>query len=77
MRYHEIASGMPVPLFSEEQELLDRIGDKGIANDALDERDQEVARQMVSRGLLDRFRPDGKAEFYRPSTINDIWRDRS
>lgn len=76
MRFHEISSGMPLPVFSEEQELLDRMGDKGLAKTDLDERDQEVARLMVSRGLLDIINAGGAKEFYRPSTIKDIWRDR-
>lgn len=76
MRFHEIASGIPLPVFSEEQELLDRMTDKGMARKDLDERDQEVARLMVSRGVLEVTHIGSAKEHYRPSTVRDIWRDR-
>jgi hypothetical protein len=54
MRYHEIASGMRVPVSAEEQQVLDLSKDGVLKHDGLDERNQEVARTMVSRGLLNR-----------------------
>jgi len=77
MRYHEIASGMRMPVSAEEQALLNRIGEDGIAIDSLDEREHEVARLMVNRGLLTRFRDKEGALAYRNSSVKDIWRDRS
>jgi hypothetical protein len=74
MRYAEIASGMRVHVSSEEQELLDVIG-KEIAQDNLDERGEELARQMIARGLVNRFKKDDKI-FLRPNSMMDIWRDR-
>jgi hypothetical protein len=74
MRYHEIASGLRVPLSCEEQELIDRHGEP-IAKDTLDEREQEVARLMVSRGVLDQYPHDDRV-YYHLSSANDIWSDR-
>jgi hypothetical protein len=78
MRYHEIASGLRIPVYSEEQDLLDRIDPKKgmIAKDELpEERDQELARLMVSRGVLNQIVKDGKM-YYRQNSARDIWRER-
>ena len=72
MRYHEIASGLQVPLSCEEQELIDQHG-KTMAKDSLDEREREVARLMVSRGVLDQYPHDDQV-YYHLSSVNDIWR---
>jgi hypothetical protein len=74
MRYHEIASGLQVPLSCEEQELIDRHGEP-IDKDSLDERERELARLMVSRGVLDQY-PQDDHVYYHLSTPNDIWRSR-
>lgn len=63
MRYFEITSGMRLPVSKEEQDILDKVGDNGCAKSDFDERDQEVARRMVSRGLLRRITKDGKIKF--------------
>jgi hypothetical protein len=64
MRYFEITSGMRVPTSGEERAILDKVEDAGhIARDTLDEREAEVARRMVSRGLLVRLRVDDKVCF--------------
>ena len=75
MRYQEIASGLRVPLSCEEQELIDRANGGPIAKDLLDERGQELARLMVSRGVLEQYPSDGTV-YYHVSSANDIWRDR-
>lgn len=55
MRYFEISGGFRVPISSEEQQLLDEVKSAGrIEHDKLDERGQELARLMVSRGVLNR-----------------------
>lgn len=64
MRFHEIMGGIKIPVYNEEQMILDKIGDDSIANSELNEREQEVARKMVSRGLLNRFVSDGEILFY-------------
>lgn len=74
LRYHEISAGFQVPVYGEEQELLDKAGDD-LLKDDLDEREQEVARLMVSRGLLRQVKKDGQV-YYRPDSEKDIWRNR-
>lgn len=74
MRYYEIASGFRLPVSSEEQEFLNRASG-GLPKDELDERDEELARLMVSRGVLDHYMKDNRI-FYRPNSATDIWRDR-
>ena len=63
MRYFEITSGMRVPVSAEERALLNAAEQGAIVRDTLDERTAEVARQMVTRGLLVRLRVDGKVCF--------------
>jgi hypothetical protein len=78
MRYHEIASGMRVPISMEEHAVLTKISDHGTAAAALtDERDQEVACGLLRRGLLNSSRDSKGATVYTRSTINDIWLDRN
>ena len=75
MRYHEIASGIRVVVSSEQQEILDLIGDKTVPNNTMDERQREVARLMVSRGLLDRVKSDNVIAL-KVNSVKDVWRDR-
>lgn len=75
MRFHEISSGFRLPISNEEKEIMDFIASKErVEKSSLDERQQEVTRLMVSRGLLIRER-DGDEIFLRPNDLNDIWRD--
>jgi hypothetical protein len=73
MRYHEIASGLRLAVSCEEQELIDKTDGAPIDKGDLDEREQELARLMVSRGVLDQYPHDGRV-FYHLSSANDIWR---
>lgn len=74
MRFYEISSGFRIPLSNEEQEMMDYISSKKrIGKAELDERQQEVTRLMVSRGLLIREK-DGEEIFLRPNDLSDIWR---
>lgn len=75
MRYFEIAGGLRMPVNEEEQEMLTLIqeSEHSISDSNLDERQQEVARKMVSRGLLNRLQKDGKI-YYEPNGLPDIWR---
>lgn len=58
----------------EEQEILDLISnEKRIEKSKLDERQKEVARNMVTRGLLVREREDD-VTFLRTNSAADIWR---
>lgn len=72
MRWAEVAAGYRMPVSQEEQSILDR-AKEGVTEGELDERDQEVARKMVSRGLLRTQRKD-KSVVYRPDDASDIWR---
>ena len=56
MRYFEIAGGLRVPLSGEEQKVLSIVQDNegGVGKKEMDERQWEIGRQMVSRGLLRR-----------------------
>jgi hypothetical protein len=76
MRFFEIASGMRVPVSKEEQEIIDLIKSKGGSIEKAsidDERTKEVARKMVSRGVLKRSRIDDKTILSLDSA-SDIWR---
>ena len=77
MRYFEISSGFRVPMSNEEREIMSKVGIKGIREDELiDEREQEVARMMMMRGLLNKKRDkDGKL-VYRQNSVNDIFTGR-
>lgn len=77
MRYHEIASGIRLPVYSEEQELLDIFPDSGLLlqNKITDERQEELARLMVSRGLLRKIVKNDNI-YYKLNSATDIWKDR-
>lgn len=60
MRYFEITSGVRIPVSSEEQSIMDKAAGGDLLKSSLDERDQEVARRMVTRGLLNRTRDSDK-----------------
>jgi hypothetical protein len=74
MRFFEIASGLPVPVSEEEQQLLDLITEhQKIPGTALDERQLELARLMVSRGLLNRL-IESNCVYYCANGLLDLWR---
>lgn len=75
MRFFEISSGIRLPVNEEEQSLLDRaVEQRRIKRSELSEREQEVARLMVSRGLLNRVRTDEDGIIYKPNDMADLWR---
>lgn len=64
MRFYEIQSGVRMPASNEESDLIESILETGkLLNDDLDMRQQEVARKLVSRGLLERIFIDKKMYF--------------
>lgn len=73
MRYYEIASGYRIPVDNEEQDLLDAAGSTHLPEHDLDERQQQVASKMTSRGLLNR-REDERGVYYTANSLSDIWR---
>lgn len=72
MRYFEIAGGFRMQVSEEEQEILDAAGENILAEE-LDERSLEVARKMISKGLLIRFVDEGKV-YYAQNKLADIGR---
>jgi hypothetical protein len=55
MRYIELVSGWRIPISEEEQSLVNMISESdsgALANSSLDEVQQEIARLMVSRGVI-------------------------
>ena len=67
MRYQEIASAAKIAVScSEEQELLDKAKGEPFAKQDLDERERELARLMVSKGVLDQYLHDQQV-FYTTS----------
>ena len=73
MRYFEIQGGLRMPIDEEEMSLLEAARQEELADESLDERAQEVARHMVSRGLFNRLQKDGKL-YYSPNGLPDVWR---
>lgn len=64
MRYFEITSGVRIPISGEEAGILDKVKEAGhLANDTLNEREAEIARIMVSRGIIVCSRVDDKICF--------------
>lgn len=64
-RFTQVQSGINIPISQEEEEILD-ICKNSVYKSSLDERGQEVARRMVSRGILNRRKDDdGKIYFTR------------
>jgi hypothetical protein len=73
MRYFEIAGGFRVPASADEMAILSLAdGGNDIARNDLNDRQNEIARTMVSRGLLRRFKKD-EVTFFRPNA-DDTWR---
>lgn len=76
MRFREIRGGIRIPVSTEEQGLIDLIESQEgqfIKRSELDERQKEVARKMVSRGVLERTQQDGSL-YYVVSKLDDLWR---
>lgn len=76
MRFREIRGGIQIPVSGEEQDLIDLIESQEgnfIKRKELDERQREVARKMVSRGVLERTQRDGSL-YYVVSKLDDLWR---
>lgn len=74
MKFFEVTSGVRIPVSLEEQEILDRVDEGECLKGDLDERQQEVARQMVTRGLLKRTLNSDKRIVFRKNK-EDIRRD--
>lgn len=74
MAHFTNTSGIRIPISEEEKELLEMVGDSSLCKAELDERQQEVARLMVHRGILKRVTSHGKKIKFKKNKVN-IWRD--
>lgn len=64
MRFVEIVNGFLTPVNNEENVLLDHIqSNSPVSKESLNEREQELARNLTSRGVLIRFKIDDKLHF--------------
>jgi len=70
MKFIEIKGGWLQPVSNEENVLMERVkgASSPLPKSQLSEREQELARNLVSRGLLTRLRIDNKLCF----TVNDL-----
>ena len=70
MRFMEITGGLMVPVSNDEMLVLEMVrGHKGpLAKREMNEQQQELARRLVFRGVLDRTNIDGRT-FY---TYNEV-----
>jgi hypothetical protein len=79
MRIHELLNGLRTPLSNEESRLVKKIKnhceehDEPFFRATLDEREQEVAKNLVSRGVLTRTKKDGKI-CYKVCSASSVWR---
>lgn len=74
MRYCEVAGGLRIPVSSEENTLVEKIRKGGtMEKKKLDEREREVARKLVSRGVLNRKCADDGIK-YEVNDLQDVWR---
>jgi len=62
MRILTLNNGLSIMVGLDESHLLERLSDTTLKSE-LEERDQQLASQMVTRGLLNRTRKDGKIAF--------------
>ena len=74
MRYFEVMGGIRVPASVEETALIERIEANGaLTRKSLNERDRELARKLVSRGILNRVSIDEETNFIL-NGLKDLWR---
>jgi hypothetical protein len=77
MRFVEIQGNLLAPISNEEEIVLEKVSSTvdPYPKSKLDEREQELARQLVTRGILDRIRVDNCVCFVH-NEPSDVWRDR-
>jgi hypothetical protein len=75
MRFVEIRGGLRVPISNEELIVSEHIRNYGspLPRNKLDERQQELARQLVHRGVIARVLIDEKMH-YVYNELEDTWR---
>ena len=75
MKMHELSAGVRTPVSNEENLLMRKIyrHKNLMRRRRLDEREIELANQLVRRGVLTRTQKDGKL-YYSVDTSDPIWR---
>lgn len=63
MRFYELNSNIRVPASIEESDLIEKLKEQQIFNEELNYREQELARKLVSRGLIERVFIENKMTF--------------
>ena len=63
MRFYELTSNLRMPASIEESVLIERIKNEELFHDDLNYREQELARKLVSRGLLEYKIIDEKTKY--------------
>lgn len=76
MKFVEITGGLVVPISNEEMLVMERVKSNPtpLRRNELNERQNELARQLVFRGVLDRAKIDGHI-CYSYNDVIDMERD--
>lgn len=75
MKFRDVAGGLRIYISNEEDHLISKIEESGFASKtSLDEREQEVARKLVSRGVLNRLKNDNGI-MYLVNSMQELVRD--
>jgi hypothetical protein len=75
MKIIEVIGGMRIPVYNFENALFEKIKEKnGLGKSQLSEREQEIARNMLSRGILKRAKR-GDQIVYKVNEMPDTWRE--
>ena len=77
MRFLEIQGNFLVPISNEEMLVMEKVRSNPVPlpKKNLNERERELARQMVIRGLLNRIKIEDSVCFIQ-NDPDDVWRDR-
>lgn len=76
MKYRDVAGGLRLYISNEEDHLVSKIEESGFASKTgLSEREQEVARKLVSRGVLNRLKNDNGI-MYVVNSLQELIRDQ-
>ena len=62
MRYVEAPGGLPIFLTNMEYKCYDKMDEK-VCKEDLNERDRDICRNLVTRGVLNRITEEGKTYF--------------
>lgn len=75
MRWVDIAGGIRITLSNEENDLVEKTRkNKKVKKQDLDEREKEIARKLVSKGVLNRTTEKDKIFFVFNKLQENFWR---